>query len=271
MGLLVAGPPMPTTRRPSNSGTFYPTSAVELRCTVEILLADSPSTAGRVPKAIIAPHGDLASSGCVAAAAYARTIPARARIERVVLLGPVHYIDTAGIVTCTADAFETPLGDVLVDRDLLDAVEHLSCVRRADEAHVQEHSVEVHLPFLQVTLGELRIAPLLIGTTSDEAIADVLEATWGGDETLIVVSSDLSHDLEYDLGRSRDAKTSRAIERLAHDEIGQADACGSSAIRALLRVAQRRGLAVETLDVRSSGDTLAHRENVTGFGAYVLA
>ncbi len=262
---------MPTTRRPSNSGTFYPTSAVELRCTVEVLLADAGLSDRRIPKAIIAPHGDFASSGPIAAAAYACAVPARTRIERVVLIGPVHYVGTHGIVTPAADAFETPLGDVLVDREVLEKLESARRVRCADEVHVQEHSLEVHLPFVQVAIGEARIVPLLVGDASDDDVAEVLGEIWGDAETLIVVSSDLSHDLEYEVARSCDARTSRAIERLAHDEIHPKDACGCSAIRGLLRVARARGLTVETLDLRSSGDTRDVRDSVVGFGAYALA
>jgi MEMO1 family protein len=259
-----------TTRRPSNSGTFYPTSAVELRCTVEVLIADATPTRGGKPKAIIAPHAGYEFSGAVAATAYARVAQRRGEIERVVLVGPVHYIGTPGIATCTADAFETPLGDVLVDRESIDSLGSLSCVRCADAAHALEHSLEVHLPFVQVALGEVTITPLLVGDATLDEVALVLDALWGGDETLIVVSSDLSHELSYDDARSRDAATSRAIEQLAREGVDEGGACGHRPIGGLLEVARARGLSASTLDVRSSGDTAGRGPKVVGYGAYAF-
>jgi MEMO1 family protein len=258
------------TRRPANSGTFYPTSAVELRCTVEILLADARPPAGEAPKAIIAPHAGYAFSGAVAACAYARVAARSGRVRSVVLIGPAHYIGTRGVATSTAEAFETPLGDLLVDPDTREILDRFACVRPADDAHVIEHSLEVQLPFVQVALGEVTITPLLFGDTGAAEGAEVLDALWGDDETLIVVSSDLSHGLTYEVARTRDEATSRAIEQLAAAMIDDSCACGASAICALLEVARERGLSAERLDVRSSGDTVGPRDVVVGYGAYAI-
>jgi AmmeMemoRadiSam system protein B len=261
---------MPLVRRPAVASTFYPASAVELESVVQLLLAGAPLATGAPPKAIVAPHAGYAYSGPIAASAYARAKALRGRIERVVMLGPAHYMPVGGIHTSGFESFTTPMGELEVDRDASRSVEHLASVARCDTTHAIEHSLEVQLPFVISTFGRVKIVPIVVGGAGDDEVARVLDTLWGGDETLVVVSSDLSHDLPYEAAKRRDQETSRAIEAL--DERGVPDdaACGGASVRGLLLASRDRRLKVETLDVRSSGDTTGEHGNVVGYGAYAL-
>jgi hypothetical protein len=263
---------MTTRRHAAVSGSFYPTSAVELRATVEVLIAEAVATPTPPPKALIAPHAGYVCSGPVAASAYASLYSSlRGAIERVVIVGPAHYVPLQGIATTHAHAFTTPLGDLMVDEDASSELERLAHVRHDETAHAPEHSIEVHLPFLQVVLGDVRIVPLLVGEADAEDVVRVLDAMWGGDETLVVVSSDLSHDQEPERARRLDAATTSAIENLDASAIGDESACGAVALRGLLLEARAHALRATTLDVRTSSDTAGTRSEVVGYGAYVLA
>jgi AmmeMemoRadiSam system protein B len=259
-------------RRPAVAASFYPASAVELACTVELLIGEArPKTCPKMPKAIIAPHAGYAFSGPIAASAYAALRGLRGVIERVVLLGPAHYVPVEGLATSEAASFTTPMGELVLDHGTDERILDIPGVAPRDVAHAPEHSLEVQLPFVQTALGQVRIVPLLVGNNvDDEAIARVLDALWGGMETLVIVSSDLSHDLDYECARERDAATTRAIESLDAEAISDDDACGSVCMRGLLRAAKRREMNVTTLDVRSSGDTSGSRGRVVGYGAYAL-
>jgi AmmeMemoRadiSam system protein B len=223
-----------------------------------------------VPKAMIAPHAGYIYSGPIAAAAYAPLIRAHAIITRVILLGPAHRVFVRGLATSSATRFETPLGAIDLDRTAIERALALPQVRIMDEAHATEHSLEVQLPFLQEVLDSFRLVPFVVGDASAEEVAEVLDLLWGGDETLIVVSSDLSHYLDYGTARALDAATTEAIEGLNPEAIGYDQACGRHPINGLLALARRRGLQAQTLDLRSSGDTAGPRDHVVGYGAYVF-
>lgn len=255
------------TRKPAVAGTFYPADPRVLRAEIESYLAQVKET-GPVPKALIAPHAGYRYSGPVAASAYGRVRDGRGRIERVVLLGPAHRVPVRGMATTTAESFDTPFGPVAIDREAIAKLEKLPRVFASDRAHEDEHSLEVHLPFIKATLGDVKVVPIAVGDATIEEVADVLDALWGGPETLIVVSSDLSHYLDYPSARALDAETTRAIESLAFERIGEDQACGRVPMRGLLAVAARRGMSVTTLDVRSSGDTSGKRDWVVGYGAW---
>ncbi|MDJ0849788.1 MAG: AmmeMemoRadiSam system protein B [Myxococcota bacterium] len=229
----------------------------------------APGGAG-VPKALIAPHAGYVYSGPVAGSAYALLAGQRDVVTRVVLLGPAHRVYVRGLAAPDADAFATPLGDVPVDAAALARVLALPQVETLDAAHAEEHSLEVHLPFLQELLGDFTLVPLVVGDASPMQVEEVLELLWGGPETLLVVSSDLSHYHDYATARRLDADTSRAIESLAPEAIGGEQACGRIPVQGLLLAAQRRGLEAVAVDVRSSGDTAGPRDSVVGYGAYVL-
>jgi AmmeMemoRadiSam system protein B len=262
-------------RPPAVAGAFYPGDPGELRETVEGLLAAAPRPSGADPrpKAVIAPHAGYVYSGPIAATAFAAigSIAGRsaAPIRRVVLLGPAHRVPVDGLALPGATAFATPLGAVEVDAEAVAAVSELPQVVESAAAHAPEHSLEVELPFLQVLLGEFRLLPLVVGDADGPEVAEVLERVWGGEETAIVVSSDLSHYMAYDVARRIDEETSRQILDLA-PPLDPRRACGARPIDGLLVAARRRRLAPELLDLRSSGDTAGDRRQVVGYGAFAF-
>lgn len=253
------------------AGLFYPASRPALAAEVAACLAGVPPVAAdaRVPKAIVAPHAGYVYSGPVAAHAYARLAPRAGRITRVVLLGPTHRVAVRGLAAPSVEAFDTPLGRVPVDRAALALLADLPQVVTSDAAHAREHSLEVHLPFLQQVLGSAgwSLVPLAVGDASADEVAQVLERLWGGDETLVVVSSDLSHYLPYRAAVETDRATVDRIVALDARPLDHEQACGATPINGLLRVARRRGLAPRLLDVRNSGDTAGDRSRVVGYAA----
>lgn len=269
--------PMNSTRFPAVAGTFYPGQAEELAREVVSMLADAEisqtSETGKlpVPKAIIAPHAGYIYSGPVAASVYACLKPLRSRIRRVVLLGPVHRMPVQGLALPGAgvESFATPLGIIPIDRAAAQSIAHLPQVVESAPAHALEHSLEVHLPFLQTVLDDFTLLPLAVGDASPEQVAQVLELLWGGDETLIVVSSDLSHYLPYADARATDTQTVQAILDRRTD-INHHQACGATPVNGLLLAAQRHGLTPKLLDLRNSGDTAGDKDRVVGYAALAL-
>jgi AmmeMemoRadiSam system protein B len=224
-----------------------------------------------MPKAVIAPHAGYVYSGRVAAAAFA-TLRGRAQtIERVVLVGPAHYLPVGGIAAPTVDDFETPLGAVPVDAAALVKVADLPFVLRSDAPHGPEHALEVELPFLQVLLPSFRIVPLIVDDADAPSVAEVLSILWGGPETLIVVSSDLSHYHRYETARRLDAATAAAIERGDWMSLRPDQACGCLAVAGLLIETNRRGLTAQCLAQCNSGDSAGSRDSVVGYGAWMFA
>ena len=257
-------------RSPAVAGSFYPADAATLENTVQDLLrsADAPGTADW-PKALIAPHAGYVYSGPIAASAYAHLAPARRKISRVVLLGPAHRVYVRGLALPGADAFATPLGDIALDRQALARLAALPQVSTLPAAHALEHALEVQLPFLQAMLGEFALVPLVVGAARPEEVAEALDLLWGGEETLVVVSSDLSHYLGYDEAQRIDRATAQAILELSA-ELHPEQACGSAPLNGLLLAAKRRGLASQLLDLRNSADTAGDPGRVVGYGAFAL-
>jgi hypothetical protein len=262
---------MTIVRAAAVAGLFYPDDPRELRAMLGRFLAAAAPAAGPAPKALIVPHAGYVYSGPVAASAYARLRAARGQVARVVLLGPAHYVGFHGLALAGADWFETPLGRIAIDKAAEAALADLPQVQTLPAAHAREHSLEVHLPFLQELLGEFRLVPLVAGEASAAEVDAVLERLWGGPETLIVVSSDLSHYHDYASAQRLDRATTRAIEALRYEDLGHEDACGRVPVSGLLSAVRRRGLAVRTVDLRNSGDTAGPRDRVVGYGAYVVA
>jgi MEMO1 family protein len=258
------------TRQAIAAGRFYPGEPAELRKLVESLLSQVQAPAARVPKALIAPHAGYIYSGPIAASAYARLLPARDIIRRVVLLGPSHYAAFNGLAASSADTFATPLGLVQVDAKAVGQVLALPEVSLLDVAHTREHSLEVQLPFLQTVLKDFALVPLAAGEVSAEQISRVLEVLWGGPETCFVISSDLSHYLDSTAARRVDQSTADAIESLRPAGVGEAQACGRLPILGLLDLAHKHHLRPQTVDLRNSGDTAGPRERVVGYGAFVF-
>jgi len=262
---------MSAVRPAAVAGSFYPGEPSVLATEVASYLAQArgAGASARAPKAIIAPHAGYIYSGPIAASVYARLEPLRGRVKRVVLAGPAHRVWVDGIAVPSAAAFDSPLGAVRIDRDAIAKLRALPFAEVSDRAHAMEHSLEVHVPFLQSVLGDFELVPIVVGDASPPEMAQVFDLLWGGDETLIVVSSDLSHYLPYEAARVRDRDTAEAImhlqPRLVPDE-----ACGCAPINGLLQAARSRGLVPEKIDVRNSGDTAGDRSRVVGYGAFAF-
>ncbi len=254
-------------RPPAVSGFFYPDEPSELKQTVSAYLRDTEPEVSP-PKALIVPHAGYIYSGPIAARAYASLKPVRNRISRVVLLGPAHRVRLQGIALSSAASFATPLGNIEIDKPAVEKIGQLNQVAIMDAAHEKEHSLEVHLPFLQVSLAAFTLVPLVVGNATPGQVAEVLELLWGGDETLIVISSDLSHYHDYDTARQTDSRTSAAIQRCELEKIGPHQACGCMPMRGLLQIAKRSRMEINILDVRNSGDTAGTKDRVVGYGAY---
>lgn len=254
------------------AGYFYPGAAEDLRRTVVELLdgAAVPPTAA-VPKAVIVPHAGYIYSGAIAAKAIRRFAPQAADIRRIVLLGPTHRVAVRGLAAPSVSAFQTPLGQIPIDRAAIDSVVDLPQVVIADEPHAAEHSLEVQLPLLQRVLPQFALVPFAVGMVDGAQVAEVLERLWGGDETRIVISSDLSHYLSYDRAKAMDTATAAAIERLDDRPIGFDQACGRLPVAGLLACARKHGLSVERVDLKNSGDTAGPRDKVVGYGAWAFA
>lgn len=256
---------MPAIRPPAVAGLFYPSDADELALEVQTFLAGAHPF-DLIPKALIVPHAGHIYSGAIAATAYATLRPVAARIRRVVLLGPTHRVALQGLARPEASAFDTPLGLVKLDNEAARAIAHLPQVCVSDEVHALEHSLEVQLPFLQSVLPDFTLLPLAVGMASAEEVAEVLESLWGGEETLIVISSDLSHYLPYATARRVDKETVQAILNL-QQPIPHDRACGGTPISGLILAARQHHLTPHLLDLRNSGDTAGSRDQVVGYAA----
>lgn len=275
---------MSSVRPPAVAGLFYPDDPAVLARTVERYLAEAEAfdpkaperdaaTPNAVPRAVIAPHAGFVYSGPTAARAYARLKPLKGKLKRVVIVGPTHRVAIRGLAAPRTEAFQTPLGVVPVDQDARARLASLPQVALADEPHRLEHAIEVQLPFLISVLGTVPIVPLVAGDATGVEVAQAIDAVWDGNghDTLIVISSDLSHYHDYQTARRMDRVTSDAIEALDAAAIGWDQACGRIPIAGMIEVARARGLGARTVDLRNSGDTAGGKDKVVGYGAYVFA
>lgn len=253
------------------AGSFYPGEPSALAAEVAAYLAEAAHDpdGAPAPKAIIAPHAGYMYSGSIAASIYARLAPLRGTVRRVVLAGPAHRVFVRGAAVPSVQGFASPLGTIALDLDALALLRALPFVEVSDRAHALEHSLEVHLPFLQSVLGSFALVPVVVGDASAEEAAQLFDTLWGGDETLIVVSSDLSHYLPYDAACARDRDTASAILHL-DATLAPEEACGAAPINGLIQAARRHCLSVEQIDLRNSGDTAGSRDRVVGYGAFAF-
>ena len=263
---------------PAVAGLFYPADGRQLEEDVDRFLLDAETETARTTpatprlKALIAPHAGYVYSGAIAAAAYARLIPCADEIRRVIIFAPAHRFAFSGMAVSSADEFSTPIGRVPLDVDLRQELLNGNfALNIIDEAFQQEHALEVQLPFLQRLLQDFQILPILVGDVDATEVSNLMLACWGGRETLIVVSSDLSHFHDYATAERMDQRTTSEIEALHPEEIGHDDACGRTPIKGLLLAAQQKDLHVQTVARCNSGDTGGDRQRVVGYGAYVFS
>lgn len=262
-------------RQPAVAGAFYPRQASALSNDVMALLAqarpdaETSDPSAKLPKAIIVPHAGYIYSGATAALAYARLAAGRTSIRRVVLLGPVHRVAVRGLALPGVDAFATPLGEIEVDQAAVASLAPLRQVVLSPAAHALEHSLEVQLPFLQAVLADFKLVPLAVGDATPAEVAEVLEALWGGEETLIVISSDLSHFLPYSAAQAVDQETAQRIlhlsSSLTHDQ-----ACGGTPVNGLLLAARRHHLQPQLLGLCNSGDSAGDKGRVVGYASFAF-
>jgi MEMO1 family protein len=260
----------PAVRAPAVAGQFYPDDPAKLRTMVTGFLATAKTVTGKSPKAIIAPHAGYPYSGPIAGAAYAALARGRSSLRRVILVGPSHFAAFPGLATSGAQLFQSPLGSIPVDQESLAQIRPSPQVAILDAAHENEHSLEVHLPFLQIALDEFKLVPLLVGDATANDVGTVLQELWDGEETCMVVSSDLSHYHDYRTAQHIDRETARAIESLDWSALDTDRACGWQPICGLLRAAKEHGLCCRVVDLRNSGDTSGRRDRVVGYGAFVF-
>lgn len=263
------------------AGLFYPDAVGDLHLLLNAYLHRSAQSndintrqinkVAGLPKALIVPHAGYVYSGAAAGAGFAAILPCAPHIRRVVLFGPAHRVAFKGIAVADCNAFETPLGQVPVDLASVQQLQDFPQVIASNRAHAQEHSLEVQLPFLQSMLTDFSIVPLVVGDASPEAVKAVMALLWGGEETLVVVSSDLSHYHDYDTAQQLDRRTCEAIERLDDRPIGYEQACGCVALRALLLMARTKGMRANTVALCNSGDTAGDKSRVVGYGSWVFA
>lgn len=262
-------------RAPAVAGRFYPPDPRELAETVSRFMADpsatrSTLTTSRIPKGLIVPHAGYVYSGSVAGHVYSLLEPVRNKIRRVVLIGPSHHVPFVGIGTTSADAFETPLGPIPIDREINEELLRFPFITTRDDVHTPEHSLEVQLPFLKQCLDDFSLVPLVYGRVAPEQIAQILRHVWGGPETLIVVSSDLSHFLEESDCRRVDAETAKIIESLETDRLTSERACGALGIQGLMILAREQGLQLTKLELKNSGEVSGDFDRVVGYGGFFL-
>ncbi|WP_432694926.1 AmmeMemoRadiSam system protein B [Marinobacterium sp. YM272] len=252
------------------AGLFYPGDPQVLQQMVEGFLADNPASSP-TPAALIVPHAGLVYSGPIAARAYSALVSAGGarRWHRVLLLGPNHRVPLRGIAAPDADRFATPLGSLGVDLQGLVELEREFDVQVRPDVHELEHCLEVQLPFIKTLLPAVALIPLVVGQVAPEAVARIIDWAWGQGDVLVVISSDLSHYHSYSEAQRIDAETDSHILRLDHD-VRPDQACGAYALNGLTLAAQRRGLKIQRLDLRNSGDTAGSRDQVVGYGSYVL-
>lgn len=248
---------------------FYPADAVELHRMVQGFLDRAEPVSSAQPKALIVPHAGYIYSGDIAASGYAQIVRSE-EIRRVVLLGPSHRVFFQGLAAPETLIWETPVGDVPIDFESLEKISTFPQVLFSEMVHKEEHSLEVQLPFLRELFGEFKLVPLAVGDAAPEEVSTVLDALWGGPETLIIVSSDLSHYESYEQAVEKDTNTANAITDLNIRGIDSDSACGLTPIAGLVHQARQRGLRAELLDLRNSGDTAGSKDQVVGYGAFAF-
>ncbi len=251
------------------SGSFYEADAIRLQQHIASLMRDAHHNATYLPQALIVPHAGYVYSGATAAQAYRAVTPLADDIERIVLFGPAHRVSLQGMAVPSVDAFSTPLGNVPLDRESIARISTLPGVSVSDEAHRLEHSLEVQLPFLQTVFKEFSLVPIVVGHCDPQVVAAIMDTLWGGPETLLVVSTDLSHFHSYADAVQLDTLTCQRLRARDSSLDGQ-DACGAYALNGLMSTRHCQSLQIELLQRCNSGDTAGSKDRVVGYGAFIL-
>ncbi len=259
---------MSLVRQPSVANQFYPANVLELEAQIDQYLSVDATTA--IPKAIIVPHAGYIYSGGIAGQVFSNIIKVADQIKRVVLFGPAHRWGFRGVASSDVDYFLTPLGSIPVDKALQQFAVEEAGVLLEERAFDGEHCLEVQLPFLQKTLNDFKILPLIIGDCESDKVVSLMEALWGEEDTLIVISSDLSHFLDYDHCVAKDRRTADAINEKKYQTLDYHDACGRTGVKAVLKIAQEKQLTVEEVAICNSGDTAGNKERVVGYGGWLI-
>jgi AmmeMemoRadiSam system protein B/AmmeMemoRadiSam system protein A len=262
---------MASVRPAAVAGAFYPGERQALVAELGELYGGVEAFEPRLgwPKALIVPHAGYIYSGPVAARAFDELAPGRGLIRRVVLLGPVHRVAVRGLALPGAEFFDTPLGRIPVDAAAVAKLASLPQVVTSAPAHAMEHALEVQLPFLQEVLGEFSLVPLAVGMASVPEVAEVLERLWGGPETLIVVSTDMSHYHAYEEAQRIDGATLTKIAGFA-TTINHDEACGATPLNGLLSLSNKKKLGIQLLAACNSGDTAGGKGRVVGYSSFAL-
>ena len=261
---------MQNSRPTAVAGLFYPANANELADLVNIELSTATVKPEHHPLAIIVPHAGYIYSGSTAASVFKYLEALRSSIKRVLLIGPSHRVPFQGLALSNADFFQTPLGPIRIDKHAQEKLLTVPDIHILNQAHANEHSLEVQLPFLQQVLDDFALIPIVAGHASPELVAQAIDAVWDGNETLVVISSDLSHYHDYKTAQQLDNFTSRAIVELDYTAIQSANACGYVGINGLLLFAQQHHLKASTVKLCNSGDTAGDKDSVVGYGAYLF-
>lgn len=258
-------------RKEAVAGTFYPADKEQLKLMLTHYLNDAPQ-ADKVPKAIIVPHAGYIYSGPIAATAYARLLSNNQLIKKVLLIGPSHRVGFQGLALSTADQFSTPLGNIQVATEMVEQLNELPFVHYLDQAHELEHSLEVHLPFLQAVLTDFSLIPVVAGDATADQVCQLIEIFWERDDILVVISSDLSHFHDYQTAQRLDKQTSEIIEKLHYEKLDSFSACGKVPVSGLMALAKKKQLQIKNIDLRNSGDTAGSNDlnRVVGYGSYVI-
>ncbi len=260
-------------RKAAVAGTFYPNDKKQLDQMVDVLLKNAISLDSN-PKAIIAPHAGYIYSGKVAASAYEPLRSLKNKIKKIVLLGPSHHVSFDGLAIPQSDFFETPIGKVTIDQEAIRLIQKLPQISVSDVAHVREHSLEVHLPFLQKIFGDkFLLTPIVVGHSNPDEVGQVIEKLWGNDDTLIVISTDLSHYHTYEEAYQMDRETCSQVESLDLEQLHSQKMCGSLPVSGLLNVARKKKLQVKMVDFCNSGDikvnnAKANKDRVVGYASF---
>jgi len=261
---------MENIRSTAVAGLFYPASSDELVQLVNNELSQATPEAGHHPLAIIVPHAGYVYSAAIAANVYKHLQHFRSIIKRVLLIGPSHRVAFQGLALSSADFFQTPLGKIAVDKTAQKDLLNIAGIQLHDQAHANEHSLEVQLPFLQHVLDDFSLIPIVAGDANAELIAQAIDTVWDGQQTLVVISSDLSHYHDYKTAQRLDNASSKAIVALNCTTLSSANACGYVGVNGLLLFAQRHHLKASIVDVRNSGDTAGDKTSVVGYGGYLF-